>query len=238
MPSSSARVSPPPSAPTKLKDSTGSQSLRLVSPCQYDTGGPEEQIPLTYDTESSSDVDTEAECEEAILMLEAARVKRKVRQAQKYLADCRLEEHTTFVKLYRRQAETAEKRLEDADMDVGRVRNNIRHRNLPLAFLLTAKLSGPGTTQSMDIVFESLEDVSAVLNVAPVCYVLGALQETLFSMEQFDHTVSVRVFLRHAVRAPVLFILRSIHMTFSDASFDSHMSLAELNENNANAVSS
>ncbi|KIJ10204.1 hypothetical protein PAXINDRAFT_16775 [Paxillus involutus ATCC 200175] len=133
MPSSSACVSPPPpSTPIKLKDSTGRQSLRLVSLCHYDTGGPEEQILLTYNTESSSDIDTEAECEDAILMLEAAWVKRKVRQAQKYLVNCRLEEHTMFDKLYHRQAQTAEKRLEDADMDVSCVHNNIRHRNLPL----------------------------------------------------------------------------------------------------------
>ncbi|KIJ11380.1 hypothetical protein PAXINDRAFT_15694 [Paxillus involutus ATCC 200175] len=138
MPSSSARISPPPSStPTKLKDSTGRQSLHLVSLHQYDTGGPEEQIPLTYNTKSSSDIDTEAECEDAILMLEAARAKRKVRQVQKYLVNCRLEEHTVFIELYCHQAETAEKRLEDADMDVGHVHNNIRHRNLLLVMYVT-----------------------------------------------------------------------------------------------------
>lgn len=87
-------------------------------------------LSLSSDAESSSDIETE--CKEAILALEVARARRKVRQAQQHLTSCVLEEYTASIKLYRCRAEMAEKRLEDADMNVGRVRNNIRRRNLPV----------------------------------------------------------------------------------------------------------
>ncbi|KAH7917575.1 hypothetical protein BV22DRAFT_1052335 [Leucogyrophana mollusca] len=68
----------------------------------------------------------------ARLSLEAVCAKRKVRHAEKHLAKFVLQEHVILTSLYCVKAEVAEKRLEVAEMGVGRVRMQIRNEGLPL----------------------------------------------------------------------------------------------------------
>ncbi|KAH7916992.1 hypothetical protein BV22DRAFT_1052767 [Leucogyrophana mollusca] len=91
--------------------------------------------PINEDSDSNETDESEfrAGCDEAKLVLEVVRAKRKVRHAEKHLADCVLEQHSTLVNLYRFKADAAERRLEDAELDIGRVRVSIRQSGLSLA---------------------------------------------------------------------------------------------------------
>ncbi|KAH7917078.1 hypothetical protein BV22DRAFT_1135721 [Leucogyrophana mollusca] len=96
--------------------------------------GPRPSLEDVY-SDSSGETDDEkyqTECKKAKLVLDAARANRKVRHAEKYLADCVLEQHAVLHNLYRFNADIAEKKLENAEMDVGRVRLDIQRNKLSL----------------------------------------------------------------------------------------------------------
>ena len=59
---------------------------------------------------------------EATCILKAAHAKKAIRLAQKTLIECRIEESTIRIQLYRIKAITAAKMLNDAHLDVGRAR--------------------------------------------------------------------------------------------------------------------
>ncbi|KAH7920651.1 hypothetical protein BV22DRAFT_1050184 [Leucogyrophana mollusca] len=82
----------------------------------------EESVSDSSAVTDESSADFRHDCDVAKLVLEAARAKRKVCRAEQYLAECVLEEHTILGDLYRCKAEAAERKLENADLNVGRVR--------------------------------------------------------------------------------------------------------------------
>jgi hypothetical protein len=76
------------------------------------------------------DLDNAEDGDNSDLALEAAQAKRKVCQAQKYLADCLLEHHQILIHLYRRRAEAASARLLLADLNVGRMHTERRRSGI------------------------------------------------------------------------------------------------------------
>ncbi|KAH7918087.1 hypothetical protein BV22DRAFT_1134870 [Leucogyrophana mollusca] len=111
-----------------------SRTLRASSPsCLHDPSSLVNGNGPDIDPwDESEDDNYYTDCQEAKLVLDAARAQRKVRHAEKYLADCVLERYNILTDLYRFKAEVAEKKLEDADMDTGRVRLSIKRNGLSL----------------------------------------------------------------------------------------------------------
>ena len=65
--------------------------------------------------------------DEALCILDIARVQFKMRRLEQALAEAKLEETITLGNLYKRQACEAEKRLESTEFDLGHVRNTIQN---------------------------------------------------------------------------------------------------------------
>ncbi|KAG0692529.1 hypothetical protein DFH29DRAFT_1008509 [Suillus ampliporus] len=76
-------------------------------------------MQLEFDSVSFYQV--EEEDDHSDLALEAAKMKHKVCQAQKALADCILEHHMVLLDLYRHRVEAANTHLLTANLNVGRM---------------------------------------------------------------------------------------------------------------------
>ena len=83
-------------------------------------------------SQTNSDDSMEGEHEEfkqdeALCILDIARVQFKMRRLEQALAEAKLEETITLGNLYKRQACEAEKRLESTEFDLGHVQNTIQN---------------------------------------------------------------------------------------------------------------
>ncbi|KIK21888.1 hypothetical protein PISMIDRAFT_103254, partial [Pisolithus microcarpus 441] len=76
--------------------------------------------------------DTELEREEANFVLEAVRAQCNVCILEQQLAAAKVDETIALGNLYWFRAQTAERKLEDANIDVGRIRHNIRKSGVVL----------------------------------------------------------------------------------------------------------
>ncbi|KAI6013666.1 hypothetical protein BKA83DRAFT_4130310 [Pisolithus microcarpus] len=99
------------------------RNLNLVSPQINST-------PTKAVDEEGSD--TELEREEANFVLEAARAQRNVCILEQQLAAAKVDETIALGNLYRFRAQTAERKLKDANIDVGRIRHDIRKSGIVL----------------------------------------------------------------------------------------------------------
>ncbi|KAG2748754.1 hypothetical protein P692DRAFT_20874740 [Suillus brevipes Sb2] len=84
------------------------------------------------DSTDCSDIDRISNELKAQLVLDATRAQRDVRLAEKTLADCILKQNTALGKLYEFEATEAERKLEDADIDIGFVRHSVRKSGIAL----------------------------------------------------------------------------------------------------------
>lgn len=75
-----------------------------------------------------SNSECEFDYDYAFLQLEAARAKKNVQQAEKHLAESKLEEYRVLVRLYQRRTQMAEQKLADADDGIGQIRVAIRQK--------------------------------------------------------------------------------------------------------------
>ncbi|KAI6017628.1 hypothetical protein BKA83DRAFT_4128212 [Pisolithus microcarpus] len=98
-------------------------NLNLVSPQINST-------PTKAVNEEGSD--TELEREEANFVLEAARAQRNVCILEQQLAAVKVDETIALGNLYRFRAQTAEHKLEDANIDVGRIHHDIHKSGVVL----------------------------------------------------------------------------------------------------------
>ncbi|KIJ08815.1 hypothetical protein PAXINDRAFT_18076 [Paxillus involutus ATCC 200175] len=89
-------------------------------------------IADTLGRESDSDDEPPTSQQEASLILEASVARRKVRHAEKALARCIMVKHEVLGRLYNLQATQAERRFEDAQLSVGKIRNSMRQSGLPI----------------------------------------------------------------------------------------------------------
>lgn len=69
--------------------------------------------------------------EDARLVLEVAKARRVVCQLEQDLAKAKNEETLVLCNLYKYRAEEAGKRLEEAEYDIGHVRNSLRNTGIP-----------------------------------------------------------------------------------------------------------
>ncbi|KAG2111213.1 uncharacterized protein F5147DRAFT_771942 [Suillus discolor] len=85
------------------------------------------------DNESTNSNDTRASKEfKAQLVLNVTRAQRDVRLAEKTLADSVLKQNVALGKLYEFEATEAERKLEDADIDIGYVHHSVRKSGITL----------------------------------------------------------------------------------------------------------
>ncbi|KAI5983212.1 hypothetical protein EDD15DRAFT_2376777 [Pisolithus albus] len=87
-------------------------------------------VPAEVVDQESDDI--EREREEANFVLEAARAQCNVCILEQQLAAAKVEEMVALGNLYRFRAQEAERRLEDANVDVGRIRHDIRKNGVAL----------------------------------------------------------------------------------------------------------
>ncbi|KAI5993530.1 hypothetical protein EDD15DRAFT_2367278 [Pisolithus albus] len=99
------------------------RNLNFVSPKTNST-------PAKVVDDEGSDI--ELEREEANFVLEAARAQRNVCILEQQLAAAKVDETIALGNLYRFRAQTAERKLEDANIDVGRIRHDIRKSGVVL----------------------------------------------------------------------------------------------------------
>ncbi|KAH7909990.1 hypothetical protein BJ138DRAFT_1153966 [Hygrophoropsis aurantiaca] len=97
----------------------------------------------------ASDVEVaEFEKRELELLLEVTRCQRNIRSLENELADARLRENTAVGDLYKFRAEVAERKLEGAEFDLGRVRNTMRQNEVGRHVPKRRRLSGPRSEPS------------------------------------------------------------------------------------------
>ncbi|KAI6020331.1 hypothetical protein PISMIDRAFT_45530, partial [Pisolithus microcarpus 441] len=86
----------------------------------------------TYPQADGEGDDIDLEREEANFVLEAAHAQRNVCILEQQLAAAKVEEMVALGNLYRFRAQEAEHKLEDANIDVGRIRHDIRKSGIAL----------------------------------------------------------------------------------------------------------
>ncbi|KAN0088192.1 hypothetical protein V8E55_005249 [Tylopilus felleus] len=85
-----------------------------------------------HDSDNSPDPEqVEFAMEDARLVLEVAKARRVVCQIEQDLAKAKNEETLVLCNLYKYRAEEAGKRLEEAEYDIGHVRNSLRNTGIP-----------------------------------------------------------------------------------------------------------
>ncbi|KAG0698408.1 hypothetical protein DFH29DRAFT_878018 [Suillus ampliporus] len=109
-----------------------SPSPKLPITTESDCEDCEEHEDSLSESTDSSDIDRTSNELKAQLVLNATRAQRDVRLAEKTLADCILKENTALRKLYEFEATEAERKLEDADIDIGFVCHSVRKSGIAL----------------------------------------------------------------------------------------------------------
>ncbi|KAG2153433.1 uncharacterized protein EDB93DRAFT_1248706 [Suillus bovinus] len=102
----------------------------------------DENLPISMhferDSAESSLFDQPAEEEDSDLALEAAQAKRKVCRAQKYLADCLLEQYKILIHISHCRAEAPNQHLLLADLNVGHMHSERRRKSGITMFTIRA----------------------------------------------------------------------------------------------------